>query len=272
MSDLPPFSYTRPRTLTAALAAIARPGACIYAGGTDVLVALASRQPWTHFVREVVDIKDIAEARGIEDHGSHLRIGALVTAEELSSDPLVRRHARVLAEAADQTSAPALRRRGTVGGNVTTPHPAGDITTALLALNARVLVAEKTARDEYPLAGFIATQTAQWPRQRMMISVAVRKCTDSAFEKVGARAAFSRSLAAAGVAALDGEVRVALGGLGERPFLAPAVAASVVERTSIDDALLSVLRPGDDGPPDQAYRLRVAAAMVRRAAARVRRR
>ena len=80
-------------------------GACIYAGGTDLLVALTERRPWTCFVRDVVDIKQLDQARGIVTRGAEMRIGALVTAHELASHPGVRRQANVLAEAASLTSA-----------------------------------------------------------------------------------------------------------------------------------------------------------------------
>ena len=270
MSDLPAFSYTRPRNLASALVALSRPGACIYAGGTDVLVAMAARQAWTGFVREIVDVKDIDEAKGIRDLGTHLRIGALVTAGELSSHPHIRRHARVLAEAAAETSAPALRRRGTVGGNVTTPHGAGDITAALLALGATVDVADRPSIGEYPLGDFIRSQADQWPRQQLLLAVTVRKCRRSTFEKVGSRAAFSRSLVAVGVAWVVGQLQIALGGLHDRPFLSPTIAASVGTKSRLADALAAECCPPEDGLASQAYRLRLAATLVRRAVARVR--
>ena len=111
------------------------------------------------------------------------------------------------AEAASETSAPALRRRGTVGGNVTTPHAAGDIATALLALGATVHVARRHSTDEYPLADFMRLQAEQWPRQHLLVAVTVRKCKRSAFEKIGARIAFSRSLVAIGVPRSTGDSR-----------------------------------------------------------------
>src|SRR5262245_22487625 len=112
MSDLPELSYCRPRHLDDALRALARPGACAYAGGTDLLVALTTRAPWTAGVRELVDIKELDVARGVTEVDDALRIGALTTADELAASRLVTREAPALAEAARVTSAPALRRRG----------------------------------------------------------------------------------------------------------------------------------------------------------------
>jgi len=272
MPDLPAFAYTRPCDLAAAMAAIARPGACIYAGGTDLLVALAERRPWVRFVRQLVDVKDIAEAKGLRERDARLRIGALVTADELASHRLVRRHARVLAEAAEQTSAPALRRRGTVGGNVCSPHPAGDITAALLALDAMVEVADGTATREIPLGDFMQAQAEQWPRQQLILAVTVGRCRRSTFSKVGIRPAFSRSLVAVGVVVTDDGLRIALGGLRDRPFVSAAVAASVARTGGLEAALAAECRPPTDGLVSDTYRLRLAATLVRRAVARVGRR
>jgi carbon-monoxide dehydrogenase medium subunit len=269
MPDLPLFSYTRPGDLRAAVAAIGRPGACIYAGGTDLLVGLSDRRPWLHFVRELVDIKYLPEAHGVQDRGARLRVGALVTAAELAVQPLVRRHARVLAEAAALTSAPALRRRATLGGNVCTPHPAGDITTALLALDATVEIADARARYEIGLSEFIREQTQSWPRQRLVLAVSVRKCRRSAFEKVGTRAAFTRSLVAVAAARFDDGRRVAVGGLHERPFLCAGAATWSAGTGDLGAILRRECRPPADGLASEAYRLRLAAVLVRRATARV---
>ena len=95
MSDLPELSYCRPRDLDEALAALARPGTRIYAGGTDLLVALTARRRWTGTVRELVDIKRLDATHGIVDVGDSLRIGAAVTAAALAnSNPTTRSASR----------------------------------------------------------------------------------------------------------------------------------------------------------------------------------
>ncbi len=85
MSDLPELSYTRPRTVPEAIAALKRRGARAYAGGTDLLVAMAARRPWVGAVSELVDIKNLAAAKGISERGASLRIGALTTTAELAA-------------------------------------------------------------------------------------------------------------------------------------------------------------------------------------------
>lgn len=263
MSDLPPLRYARPRTLRDALAALARRGACVYAGGTDLLVALGERRPWARFVRELVDVKDLSEARGVTRVDGGFRIGALVTAAELAADPSVRRHAPALAEAARLTSAPALRGRGTLGGNLVTPHPAGDVATALVALDARVEVAGARGVRLVPVADFIAEQADGWPTQRLVLAVRVAPGPASAFEKIADRAAFGRALVAAAVVAHGRGLRVALGGLGPRPFPAPGTAAALQQGYGLAAALAAECRPG--GEDDAAHRLALAGVVVARA-------
>ena len=113
-------------------------------------------------------------------------------------------------------------------------------------------------------------QADQWPRQQLMLAVTVRKCSRSAFEKVGTRAAFSRSVVAVAAADIDGQLQIALGGLRDRPFLSPSITAPVSRRSRLDAALAVECRPPDDGLASQAYRLRLAATLIRRAMARVR--
>lgn len=228
MSELPPLVYTQPDSLAGVLAALERPGARIFAGGTDLIVALKERSAWVASVRELVDIKGVDEARGIHDLGGELRIGALVTAQELASEPIVSRFAMALAEAAAATSAPTLRARGTVGGNLTTPHAAGDVATALLALDATAEVATSpTEVEAVPVEALIGDANQALPGAALILAVRVSKCQAGAFEKQGARRAFTRSRAAVAVALRDGGSRVALAGLASQPFLGPATATAI---------------------------------------------
>ena len=66
-----------------------------------------------------------------------LRIGALTTHAELAASAVVREHCPALAEAAGHVGDPAVRNRGTIGGNVAHADPASDLPTVLTALGAR---------------------------------------------------------------------------------------------------------------------------------------
>ncbi len=66
----------------------------------------------------VVNLKDLRDLREIEPHSQGVRIGGLVTLQELSQHPLIRSQYTVLAEAAETVATPQIRNVGTVAGNI----------------------------------------------------------------------------------------------------------------------------------------------------------
>ena len=84
----------------------------------------------------LVDIGRIEALKGITAGGDGLSIGALTTYAEIASSDLVKEHAPLLAEAAGMVGDPAVRNRGTIGGNISHGDPASDPPTALKALGA----------------------------------------------------------------------------------------------------------------------------------------
>ena len=66
-----------------------------------------------------------------------LRIGALTTVSEISDDDYITKHYPVLSSAAIQLASRQIRQVATVGGNICTASPAGDITCVLIALRAK---------------------------------------------------------------------------------------------------------------------------------------
>ncbi|MBI2968201.1 MAG: FAD binding domain-containing protein [Bacteroidetes bacterium] len=72
----------------------------------------------------------------IKNEISGIRIGARVTANNILLYETVRKRFPVLWEAANVLASPQIRQVATVGGNICTASPAGDIACALLALNS----------------------------------------------------------------------------------------------------------------------------------------
>ena len=111
----------------------AHPGAKFLAGGHSLIPLLKLRLAAP---AAVIDIGRIAELRGISTDGDGLRIGALTTHAEIAASDTVKEHAAALAEAASQIGDPAVRNRGTIGGNLAHADPASDLPTVLAALGA----------------------------------------------------------------------------------------------------------------------------------------
>ena len=138
------FAYAKPVRLREALALLARPvpgGAVPLAGGTDLVAWLrdGAVSPGA-----LVDLKGLAELRGIGLKSGKLWIGANTTFAEIIESPLVRRHAPLLVESSGMVASVGVRNRATIGGNVCSAVPCCDSGPALLVHEAVVHVA--TAR------------------------------------------------------------------------------------------------------------------------------
>jgi len=111
------FEYANPATVQEALALLgARWGqADVLAGGTDLLTSMKQH---LHTPRRVVNIKNIKELEGIQKTADGLRIGALVTMDELARNADVRAGFKSLADAAAGIPSPQIRHMGTAGGDL----------------------------------------------------------------------------------------------------------------------------------------------------------
>ena len=105
--------YARPGSVAEALELLAREGAAVLAGGTD-LAGQTDRGIRTPSL--LVDLQD-AGLGGVTPDGEGIRIGATVTLAELAGADLVAPYAAV-ATAAGLAASPLLRNQGTVGGNL----------------------------------------------------------------------------------------------------------------------------------------------------------
>jgi len=112
------FEYVRPTTVQEAtkLLADARGEAQILAGGSDLLALM---KDYVVNPSRLVSLQHIRELGGITFHsGTGLRLGALVTFEELRESADVRRHYPALVEAAEGVTSHQVRSVGTIGGDL----------------------------------------------------------------------------------------------------------------------------------------------------------
>ncbi len=129
----------------------AHPGAKLLAGGHSLIPLLKLRLAAP---AAVIDIGRIAELSGISTDDGGLRIGALTTHAEIAASDAVKQHAAALAEAASQIGDPAVRNRGTIGGNLAHADPASDLPTVLAALGATLTVAGKDGERSVDVGDF----------------------------------------------------------------------------------------------------------------------
>ena len=134
--------------------------AAVYAGGTELLLALKARVlRYAH----LIDLKHIPELNGIRHEAGEIVIGALVSHFRLASDPLMTRLLPAYAVLSDGIANIRVRVAGTLGGNLCFGESHAD--TRAVCGNGLVRVGPNRANDDAPNAvhGRPRTHTAARP-------------------------------------------------------------------------------------------------------------
>jgi aerobic carbon-monoxide dehydrogenase medium subunit len=228
------FDYHRARSLADAHRLLAaNPGAKLLAGGHSLIPLMKLRLAAPS---AVVDIGRIPELRGISRSGDTIRIGALTTHAEIAASADVQKSAAALAEAAGIVGDPAVRSRGTIGGNVAHADPASDLPTVLVALDARIVAVGPSGERTLPADGFFTgiMSTALADNEvltAVVVPVAVRG-QGSAYVKFAHPASRYAVVGAAALLTVANNqcsaARIAVGGLVPHARRAPAVEKALV--------------------------------------------
>jgi len=246
------------------------------AGGTDLMVALASEaiEP----PDRVLDLWRLDELRGIAIDGPDLVVGALTTWTELRRSALVRDRLPALAQAAATIGAAQIQNRGTIGGNAVNASPAGDSLPVLLATDASLEVGGPRGERSIPAAGF-------WPGYRRTALSADELLLRVRFPALGGRVVAYRKVGTRRAQAIskvvmavswrpdaDGrwrDVRVALGSVAATPIRATATEAGlegslpdVATAERAGAALLAEIHPIDDVRSTADHRRAVSARIL----------
>jgi len=273
----------RPATWFEALEALQEyPDARPIAGGTDLLLDLArsTGEPVT-----LVDLSAIVDARRILNTDAAFVLGGGVTHNQVVADERIRRHCLPLAQACLEIGSPQLRNRATLAGNLATASPANDSISALMVLNASVvlsrLVDGEVSERVVPVAGFFTgfRSTVREPDE-LITSIRVPKLDESEraiWVKVGLRRAQAISVVHAGmvVAVHKGKVadaRLALGSVAATVITSHVFPAALVGK-ALDDATIAStaaavaasIQPIDDVRASADYRSSVTEAVLARA-------
>lgn len=111
------FEWAEAKTVQEALGTLATKGAVVKAGGLDVLDRLKEglEEPKT-----LVNIRRLKELDYVREDAKAgvLRLGPLVTLDQLDKHPIVRKKFTALADAAGKAATPQIRNMATLGGNL----------------------------------------------------------------------------------------------------------------------------------------------------------
>jgi carbon-monoxide dehydrogenase medium subunit len=228
------FEYHRARSLADVHRLLAaNPGAKLLAGGHSLIPLMKLRLAAPP---AVVDIGRIQELRGIARSGDTIRIGALTTHAEIAASADVQKSAAALAEAAGMIGDPAVRSRGTIGGNIAHADPASDLPTVLVALDARMAVVgpsgERTIAADGFFTGIMTTTLADNEVVTAIVVPVAARGHGSAYVKFSHPASrYAVIGVAASVTVANNQcasARIALGGLVTHARRAAAVEQALV--------------------------------------------
>jgi carbon-monoxide dehydrogenase medium subunit len=257
------------------------PQAFVLAGGTDILVRLRRNLMQASALVNIKRIPDLDKIVGHADGG--LSIGALCKIEDIAQSELVRRTHPLLAQAAGTLGSAGIRNLATIGGNVGRASPASDVVPALMALAARVSVAERSGVREIDVDGVcLGPGSTCLPGAAIMTRFALPPQTGPAggfYYKQGRREGMDLAIAGAAAAlTLDASgrraARVGLVLSAVAPVPLRAVRAEEVLRSgdlsaeriaAAADAAAAESRPCCDLRATDVYRVRLVRTIARRA-------
>jgi aerobic carbon-monoxide dehydrogenase medium subunit len=225
----PEFNYYRAGSVAEAGDLLRKnPGAKLLAGGHSLIPLLKFRLAAPS---ALIDIGRITELKGVSVKGGTVRIGALTTHAELAASAELRDHCPALAEAARHVGDPAVRNRGTIGGNVAHADPASDLPTVLAALEARFVVSGEAGNTTVPASGFFRGMMATALGEHDLLTAieipARQRGQGAAYVKFTHPASRYAVIGVAAAVTVSGgtctSAAVAVGGLVPRPMRAPAL-------------------------------------------------
>jgi carbon-monoxide dehydrogenase medium subunit len=272
------FDYKAPSSLDEALQLLAEGGddAKIIAGGQSLLPVMKLRLAAPDLL---IDLAKIDSLKGVRDDGDAIVIGAMTPHFEVLRDPLVAEHASLIAKCVETVADPQVRHRGTIGGACAHADPASDIPTAIVALDAELVIAGASGQRRVAAADFFQDLfTTVIGDDEILVEVRVPKYTGwgSAYEKF---VRVAQQWAIVGVAATvrtDGdsiaEARIGLTNMGSTPIRARAAERALIGVAVEPDAVAGAMSSIADGtaPPtdvngDPEYRRHLAPILGRRA-------
>jgi carbon-monoxide dehydrogenase medium subunit len=273
--------YEAPENVEAAVALLAgETGAKVLSGGTDLLVQMRLRGECPPVF---VDVKRIPRLRALRVDATGLRVGAAVPAAEIYAHEEIRRLWPGLAEATDLIGSSQIQGRATWSGNLCNASPAADVVPALVACDARVVVAGPKGERRLPVAGF-ATGPGQTILERGELVVEIEVPAPAprsadAYLRLIPRTEMDIAVVGSAVqltlddAGVVSSARVALGAVAPTVLEAPEVVEALVG-TRLEEAALAragsaasaAARPIDDRRGTVAYRKKVVGVLTRRAA------
>jgi carbon-monoxide dehydrogenase medium subunit len=136
------FEYAKPASMAEALSLLADGSAKPLAGGMSLIPMMKLRLASPE---KLIDLSGVPGLDGIAESGGTIRIGAMATHHAIELSPVLLGKCPLIAETAANIGDVQIRNTGTLGGAAAHADPSADYPAALLALEAKFLVASKAS-------------------------------------------------------------------------------------------------------------------------------
>ena len=92
---------------------------------------------------DLIDLRHVADMKGISVSGGKVRIGAATTHADVASSAELKSACSAICELAAHIGDPHVRHMGTIGGSIANNDPAADYPAAMLALGATIVTSKR---------------------------------------------------------------------------------------------------------------------------------
>ena len=249
----------------------------ILSGGTDAWIEVTSR-----LLRydTILDISDVASLKRIDALDGILSIGAGATLSQLLSlFSSNNQRCEAMVKLLSRFGSKQIRNRATIGGNICSASPIGDLIPALLVLEAKAVLAGANGHRILAIQDFIEGYRKTALAKDEYLSKVSLSIPDSwrsfAFRKLSKR--FEDDISSVSIAVFllcdddhIKEIRIALGGVGDRALRVFGVEKMIqgvrfidIDWGAIADALNDTISPISDVRASADYRLNMAHASIK---------
>jgi 2-furoyl-CoA dehydrogenase FAD binding subunit len=236
------FDYVRAETLVEAHEALAAGDAAVIAGGQSLVPLLSMRMARP---KVLVDIMHVEGLAGVSVEDNAIRVGAAVRQAELLAWGELAEHQPLLAQALPWVGHWQTRARGTVCGSIALADPSAELPLLLAALGGDILLSSKSGRRTVKAGDFFIglMSTARADDELIeAVSFPCRRAGEGFAFREFARRRGDFAIVACAAAATEENVRLAVGGVADRPLVRDfndvsddALAAFAVELDARDD-------------------------------------
>ena len=258
------FNYHRAKSVAdAAQKLAAAADGRLLAGGQTLIAAMKLR---LSAPSDVVDLRDIAELRGIKSDGKNLVIGAMTRHAEVAGSRDVQKIIPALASLAGEIGDRMVRNMGTLGGSVANNDPAADYPAAVLGLGATINTNKRKIEADRFFTGMYETALEAG---EIITSISFPIPKRAGYAKF-ANPASRYAIVGVFVADFGGTIRVAVTGAGSHAFRVPAMEKALGTKF-VADSVAGIGVPADglnsDIHASAEYRAHLVGVMAKRAVA-----